>query len=70
MFTDVTGSVSFTGGTPHDPPDGGFRFSSVRSEGELTSINDIAGYYRMPVDALLGVFLGPGLPTSLLLPAC
>jgi hypothetical protein len=63
-FTDVTGSVSFNGGTPHDPPDGGFRFSSPRNEGGSTSVNNIAGYYVMPVDALLGVFLGPGLPTS------
>ena len=27
-------------------------------------INNIAGFYRMPVNTLLGVFLGPGLPTS------
>jgi hypothetical protein len=63
-FTNVTGSVSFTGGTPHNPPDGGFHFSGPRSEGGLTSINNIAEYYRMPVNALVGVFLGPGLPTS------
>ena len=54
----------FAGGPTHAPPDGGFRFGTPRDEGGLTSINDIAGYYRMPGDALLGVFLGPGLPTS------
>jgi hypothetical protein len=63
-FTNVTGSVSYNGGTPHTPPDGGFRFSSPHFESGLTSINNIAGYYVMPVNAHLGVFLGPGLPTS------
>jgi hypothetical protein len=60
----VTGSVSYEGLTPHNPPDGGFHFSGPRSEDGLTSINDIANYYRMPINALVGVFLGPGLPTS------
>ena len=49
---------------PTTPPDGGSRFGTPPNEGGLTSINDIAGFHRMPVDALLGVFLGPGLPTS------
>jgi hypothetical protein len=63
-FTNVTGSVSYNGGTPHTPPDGGFRFGTPQHEGGLSYINNIAGFYRMPVNALLGVFLGPGLPTS------
>ena len=63
-FTNVTGRVNINPGPGNNPPDAGTRGSSVNSEGGLTSINNIAGYYRMPVDALLGVFLGPGLPTS------
>jgi hypothetical protein len=63
-FTDVTGRINIAGGTPNTPPDGGSRFGTPRNEGGLTSINDIAGFYRMPGGALLGVFLGPGLPTS------
>ena len=63
-FTDVTGRINIAGGTPNTPPDGGSRFGTPPNEGGLTSINDIAGFYRMPVGALLGVFLGPGLPTS------
>ena len=63
-FTNVTGRINIAGGTPNTPPDGGGRFGTPPNEGGLTSINDIAGFYRMPVGALLGVFLGPGLPTS------
>ena len=63
-FTDVTGRINIAGGTPNTPPDGGSRFGTPPNEGGLTSINNIAGFYRMPVGALLGVFLGPGLPTS------
>jgi hypothetical protein len=59
-FTNVTGRVNINPGPGNNPPDAGTRGSSVNSEGGLTSINNIAGYYRMPVDALLGVFLGPG----------
>jgi hypothetical protein len=63
-FTNVTGRVANAPGAPSEPPDGGSRFGTPPNEGGLSSINDIAGFYRMPLDALLGVFLGPGLPTS------
>jgi PEP-CTERM motif len=65
-FTDVTGRVTNYGGVrPFEPPDGeATRRISSPQEGRLAEINDIAGYYRMPIDALVGVFLGPGLPTS------
>ena len=64
-FTNVTGSVTNArGGEPREPPDGGRHLRSPEDDGGLTSINNIAGYYRMPLDALVGVFLGPGLPTG------
>jgi len=65
-FTSVTGSVSYGGGTPNDPPDGntGLLVDTPAYEGGLTTINNIAGYYNAPVDALIGVFLGSGLPTG------
>jgi hypothetical protein len=69
-FTNVTGRDSIAGGTPHTPPGGGSRFNSPHNEGGLTSINDIAGYYRMPIGALLGVFLVRAFQRAILLPAC
>ena len=71
-FTNVTGTVTNNlGGEPFKGPDGAVkglntraRIRSPEDDGGRTSINDIAGYYRMPIDALVGVFLGPGLPTG------
>src|ERR1700677_2334506 len=65
-FTSVTGSVSYAGGVPSDPPDGdsSYLIDTPAYEGGALAINNIAGYMNMPVDALLGVFLGPALPTS------
>jgi hypothetical protein len=65
-FTSVTGSVSYAGGTPTDPPDGnlGFLITTSAYEGGNQSPDNIAGFLSVPVDALAGVFLGPGLPTS------
>jgi hypothetical protein len=65
-FTNVTGGVSFSGGTPMDPPDGdaGFPISTPTYEGGLSYINFIAGYLNMPVDALVGVFLPAGGPLA------
>ena len=57
----VTGSVSFAGGTPSDPPDGGFTFSTVSSNG-------ISGA-TWPVDALVGVFLDASQPDLSAAPA-
>jgi hypothetical protein len=70
-FTSVTGSVSYGGGTPTDPPDGdsGYLIDTAAYEGGANAINNIAGYDNMPVDALIGVFLGPGLPTSVPAPS-
>jgi PEP-CTERM motif len=64
-FTDVSGSVSYAGGTPTDPPIGnlGFLIDTPAYEGGATVINGIAGYQNAPADALIGVFLGPSLPT-------
>jgi hypothetical protein len=65
-FTSVTGSVSYAGGTPTDPPDGdlGYRIDTSSYEGGASYINFIAGYNNMPVDALVGVFLPPGGPLA------
>jgi hypothetical protein len=65
-FTAVTGGVSYAGGSPTDGPDGnsGNLISTPDYEGGLTTINNIAGYYHAPVDALVGVFLGPNDPTT------
>jgi hypothetical protein len=67
----VTGSVSYDGGIPTDPPDGnsGYLIDTSAYEGGANAINNIAGYDNMPVDALIGVFLGPGLPTSMPAPS-
>jgi hypothetical protein len=64
-FTNVTGSVSYAGGTPTDPPVGdvSYLIDTASYEGGLTVINGIAGYTNAPADALIGVFLGPGNPT-------
>ena len=65
-FTSVTGSVSYAGVPPTDPPDGnlGFLITTSAWEGGNQSPNNIAGFIGVPVDSLVGVFLGPGLPTS------
>ena len=49
-----TGSVSFAGGAPTDPPDGSFFFNTSSNDG-ISGING-------PVDSLLGVFLGASQP--------
>lgn len=63
-FTNVTGSVSYAGGTPTDPPDGSFLITTSAYEGGNESPDNIAGFTNVPADSLVGVFLGPGLPTS------
>ncbi len=69
-FTSVSGSVSYAGGTPTDPPDGesGYLIDTADYEGGLTVIDGIAGYNNMPVDALVGVFLGPAAPNLIATP--
>ena len=64
-FTNVTGGVSYFGGTPTDGPNGNSTvlISTLAYEG-VSTINDIAGYTNAPVDALVGVFLNSSLPTS------
>jgi len=56
----ATGSVSYNGGTPTDPPDGATNFNTAHSNGPENGISNVT----MPVDALLGVFLGPGQPDA------
>lgn len=70
-FTSVSGSVSYAGGPPSDPPDGdaGFLVDTPAYEGGASDINNIAGYTNMPVDALIGVFLNSSLPTANAAPA-
>ncbi len=63
-FTNVTGSVSYAGGTPTDPPDGGSLIISTFTYEGVDYINYIAGYNNMPVDALVGVFLPKNGPLS------
>lgn len=65
-FTNVTGSTSYAGGTPTDPPDGnsGLLLTTSAYEGGNQSPDNIAGFIGVPVDSLVGVFLGPGAPTS------
>ena len=58
----VTGSVSFAGGAPTDPPDGGGFFGGTASN------NGIAGM-NAPVDALVGVFLDSTQPSLSAAPA-
>jgi hypothetical protein len=57
----VTGSVSFSGGVPTDPPDGSF-ITGTSSNNGMSAITS-------PVDSLLGVFLGPGQPDLSVAPA-
>ena len=54
----VTGSVDYSGGTPTDPPDGQFGYDTSHADGAENGISDVT----MPVDAMLGVFLGPDPP--------
>jgi len=59
----VTGSVSYLLGTPPvDPPDGSFFFKTAGANGTPSS-NGISAM-NAPVNALVGVFLGDGLPTA------
>ena len=53
----ATGLVSYEGGAPFDGPNGelGYPFTDPAQNG-------IAGVANAPIDALLGVFLGPGAP--------
>ncbi len=57
----VTGSVSYAGSAnPSNPPDGGFRAGSASALG-------IAGYTggnTLPIDCLVGVFLGDDIPSG------
>ncbi|MFZ0334861.1 MAG: PEP-CTERM sorting domain-containing protein [Candidatus Acidiferrales bacterium] len=61
-FTNVSGSVSYSGGIPTDPPDGNpsFLITTSAYEGGAEAINNIAGFTNVPLDALVGLFLGPG----------
>lgn len=52
----VAGSVSYYGATPTDPPDGNSGYIETRG-----AENGLSGY-RMPIDSLVGVFLGPDRP--------
>ena len=54
----VTGSVDYSGGTPTDPPDGEFGYDTSHAGGAENGVSDVT----MPVDAMLGVFLGPDPP--------
>ena len=64
-FTNVSGSVSYAGGAPVDPPDGDNTFFLQHfdqlpgsTQNPENGISDMIG----PVDALVGVFLGAGQP--------
>ncbi|HXJ83748.1 MAG TPA: VCBS repeat-containing protein [Candidatus Methylomirabilis sp.] len=60
----VSGSVSFSGGSPTDPPDGSV-FNTLDTFGldGTPSSNGIAGMLA-PQDALVGLFLDDSVPTS------
>ncbi|MEO5719483.1 MAG: hypothetical protein ABIR29_13060 [Chthoniobacterales bacterium] len=62
----VTGSVSYGGGTPTDPPDGDlFGFRNLYHLGDSTNggpENGLAGL-GAPANALVGAFVGPTIPT-------
>jgi len=60
----VNGSVSFSGGTPTDTPDGGV-FNTINTFGldGTPSSNGIAGMLA-PQNALVGLFLDDSVPTS------
>ncbi|HEX4629680.1 MAG TPA: hypothetical protein VH188_01835 [Chthoniobacterales bacterium] len=70
----ATGSVSYAGFTPTDPPDGDNGGGGFRSLYHLSDSanggpeNGIAGL-NAPADALIGVFLGPNAPSPDSLPA-
>jgi hypothetical protein len=53
----ASGLVSYGPGLPFDGPNGGFAESDPAQNG-------IAGVLNVQVDALLGVFLGPGVPSG------
>lgn len=55
-FTNVTGSVSYTGDTPTGTPDGAAPISSGPTNGMAS--------YIAPIDALLGVFLDNAQPDT------
>ena len=59
----VTGSVSYFGGTPTDPPDG----EAGNITGHLPGAENGMSNVLAPFNALMGVFLSPGQPN--LLPA-
>ncbi len=65
-FTNVTGGADYSGGTPSTGPDGSssYLIDTPAYEGGATSIDNIAGYYGMPVNALVGVFLSDADPNS------
>jgi hypothetical protein len=64
-FGDITGSVSYNGGTPVDPPDGypGFwlQHADQPAGSPQNPENGIADLIA-PCDSLVGVFLGSGQP--------
>lgn len=64
-FTNVSGSVSYAGGVPTDPPSGDPGYLVDTSGYEPSSIiNNIAGYDNAPIDALIGVFLNAQNPAT------
>ena len=65
-FTNVSGSVSNTGGTPTDPPDGSpgaFLQHLDQSPGSPVNPENGIADLIAPVDSLLGIFLGPAQPS-------
>jgi len=58
----ATGSVSYQGGTPSDPPDGNFSYDTGHINNLSTADENGISDVTMPVDAMLGVFLGPDQP--------
>jgi len=61
----ATGSVNYGGGTPTDPPDGNVNYLTGHGSGAENGISNVT----MPVDALLGVFIGPGQPNANVAPS-
>jgi len=55
----VTGSVNYAGGVPTDPPDGDTGYITPHATGAENGMSDVSA----PVDALMGVFLGPAQPS-------
>ncbi len=60
----VTGSVSFSGGMPVDPPDGGVINTIGQFGLDGTPSSDGIAGMKAPQDALVGLFLDDSLPTS------